>query len=577
MKNFLAACAAGALFAAIFAFAYGRIPAPLYENRDDALITLSHARNLAEHGTIGVNPSGERVEGFSSPAQFLVFLPLYLLFGLSYGVFFKVQTFACAFLLGFFISKFFKPSAAAGLAASAALAVLLARNAAFLEWHGSGIENALAAPFIFGPSALDIVRTTTYAAPLSLLLCGLAIFHLPRLSWRLGAAGAVFALAIIGGGRNAAPYYLPWNTEDFRSWKADFLSLAEEHDLFRPAVANADLGLMSWSKEFNVVDLGRLGSPVLSRLPSGGNDRRAADYFFELAAPDFVEIHDNWACRWAALFADPRFRELYEPVREERTEWLERHCPATKAMTGLWVRRDIGKGSSSRERRLVDDLRRGPSAERVRAELESLGSGDGRAPAFYVVRAVYRFLPEFAARGEIGPLRRLFDKTPEAGYALAVLDCRTRAGWFKRVLSFLEKYAQRKANAEWAAAGRVEIRDIGVKSGFYDDGIWTRGRAAIAGVAWPVGREARCLVLEAFGYRPSSADASNPEAIAVRVDGRWLEFDRREGSHHVFRLPPSLAEINRVDIEARPFVPKKLGLNPDERRLGLDLKAISLR
>ena len=37
--------------------------------RDDAVITLSHAKNAADFGSIGVSP-GDRVEGFSSPLQF---------------------------------------------------------------------------------------------------------------------------------------------------------------------------------------------------------------------------------------------------------------------------------------------------------------------------------------------------------------------------------------------------------------------------------------------------------------------------------------------------------------------------
>lgn len=40
--------------------------------RDDGIITLSHARNLADHGTVGVSPGGDRVEGFSSPLHFAV-------------------------------------------------------------------------------------------------------------------------------------------------------------------------------------------------------------------------------------------------------------------------------------------------------------------------------------------------------------------------------------------------------------------------------------------------------------------------------------------------------------------------
>ncbi len=49
-----------------------RTPNSWWIARDDGVITLSHARNLVDHGTIGVSPGGDRVEGFSSPLHFVV-------------------------------------------------------------------------------------------------------------------------------------------------------------------------------------------------------------------------------------------------------------------------------------------------------------------------------------------------------------------------------------------------------------------------------------------------------------------------------------------------------------------------
>src|SRR4051812_39857772 len=70
--------ASGLLFVAIF-----RVCSPLHKDayayRDDAVITLSHARNLVEYGSIGVDASGARVEGFSTPLQFWVFVVAYAL------------------------------------------------------------------------------------------------------------------------------------------------------------------------------------------------------------------------------------------------------------------------------------------------------------------------------------------------------------------------------------------------------------------------------------------------------------------------------------------------------------------
>ena len=69
----------GLIFLGIFLWGYQRIPVDYYENRDDGIITLSHAKNLADYGTVSVNPSGERVEAFSAPTQFFIYYILSLL------------------------------------------------------------------------------------------------------------------------------------------------------------------------------------------------------------------------------------------------------------------------------------------------------------------------------------------------------------------------------------------------------------------------------------------------------------------------------------------------------------------
>lgn len=75
------------VFVTIFSWVYSGIDANLYQFRDDGVITMSHARNWVEYGFIGVNPSGDRVEGFSSPLQFLLFALAYAIAGVSYKTF----------------------------------------------------------------------------------------------------------------------------------------------------------------------------------------------------------------------------------------------------------------------------------------------------------------------------------------------------------------------------------------------------------------------------------------------------------------------------------------------------------
>lgn len=133
----------GLLFVLIFEIAYYGIDSHLYEDRDDAIITLSHGRNLVDYGFIGINPSGGRVEGYSAPVQMFLYAATYAVTGAGFAAFFKLQTIVATFLLGALLVQFFgdKKILAICLAGVAALFLIYLRP--FLLWHGSGMENAI--------------------------------------------------------------------------------------------------------------------------------------------------------------------------------------------------------------------------------------------------------------------------------------------------------------------------------------------------------------------------------------------------------------------------------------------------
>ena len=70
---------AGAIFLGFYSLAISKIPTNFYQARDDGVITMSHAKNLAKFGTISINSSGERVEGFSSPLEFWLYYIVYII------------------------------------------------------------------------------------------------------------------------------------------------------------------------------------------------------------------------------------------------------------------------------------------------------------------------------------------------------------------------------------------------------------------------------------------------------------------------------------------------------------------
>lgn len=605
---------AGLIFLVIFVVAYETIPANFYQSRDDGIITMSHARNLADYGAIGVNPAGERVEGFSAPLQMVMYYLAYTLFGMSYSTFGLLQTLVSTVLLGVVFGLFFRSSPWWGLGLTVGAAGCLALSSGFLEWHGSGMENpythllvllvlwvswqamvrdrismmtvlflflatlvrtefighvlpvfmllalyfvrekrnrpALArlavvpilwgvlqlarvwyfgdffpnsayaqsismagrlkamihspAEFfqsvgpalmdvihfhngyffifllpalcllkwdrrrryfvmltfalalttilslaIFGPARLDETRMTTQLALLAVFLWTWLVFHLNNSRWRTITAGF---LLLLGFGVRAAsyqpPYYLCCSGPDFEHIRNEFLLLQKQNDLGRATIANPDLGVMSFHKDFNVVDLGCLGSPVLSRIQF--QRHLVAIYFFEFVTPDIIECHPTWMAAYPEIFEDPRFNRMYERIEDRGDPWFEAQGLAQDIR--FWVRRDVRPEADTPERRLLDDLQAELSLDRLQYELVACAAVDS-APgnSLYVTRAAYRFLPEFRVRGQAQQLLTLFAGTTSARYDQAVLDAAQRRDWYLDVIASVREFHDRHSVPEQRA------------------------------------------------------------------------------------------------------------------------------
>jgi hypothetical protein len=740
-RDLLFACISGLIFLGVFWVAYRKIPDRFYKDRDDALITFSHAKNLAEFGIVGVNPSGGRVEGYSTPAQFILFFLVYKATRIPYAVFTIWQTFLCTFILGFTFVKFFKTNYVWGIFLSLVSALICVRDPSFLEWHGSGMENpifhvlylvsiyflykmvqeeriilssviflflasisrvesiyyvgplllvfaviftkqegnakgvvlALAVlflwgvfnlfrylyfgdfvpntgfahglsvlkriqslltlqpavwrqsfglmasifsghhgylmivtlplisiikkgkdirflfvllavfvfltclnPFIFDESSLDPSRTTTHLTVFAVLFGSFMIFNLRREKVRYAVLPlfGVAALAIIGD-QGLKPYELNWSADDFQYFRTEIVRVQREHDIIRPTIGNPDLGLMSWHKDFNIIDLGRIGDPVIARLD---NPRLIADYLFDFIAPDILEIHDAWSCHYSYLFKDPRFRDFYEPVKEERTDWLRIYCRQEKQVkTGIWIRKDIKRDSQSRERKLMDRLRYDPSIQAVKEELDFCSKDDRAISSLYVTRSVYRFLPEFTARGNLDEVRSLFKETKSSRYDLALLNGGNRADWYKDLIEILRDHSLHKIQDLLQTDGRIEIKRFPDKTGFYDDEIWTRGEVAFKDLGYVIPLGTKWLVIRTYGFRPDFLRTEERLRIRAFIDEIELKLDHVETILYYFQIPDFIKEIHGIRIVSSTFVPKDMGLNDDVRNLGLDIQAIEFR
>ena len=549
----------GILFCLVFGFALRDVPLEWYHERDDALITLSHAKNWVDYGFIGVNPSGGIVEGFSAPLSFLLYTFSYGLFGIDFSTHLQIQTWGCTFLLGFLCGQICRGN----LLWTLICGLLLSRCGAFMMWHGSGMENALMhvlagwimwsilngeqktnlkyalpfsiamlirvdglywisplfllclythrkyhsyrsllqwfgivllptivlhicrwlyfgdwlpntayaqdihilerlqqlitlqtdiwhysiflgfeivlvhgsillfltapwfwihryqntsrtlvlicittllvafiSPFLFGTARLSFERLTT-SLPVFIILCIVGLGSRYR-SWSLSLVLGTVALfptlsvpMITFGGLSLLPRHkqsLDWfspkeiccSITPIKKLDQEIKTITTRHALHRPMIAVPDVGYLTLSKEYNVIDLGKLAHPFLAR---NKDPSALSTYFFEVIAPDIVELHGDWLCMYQdSLLNDNRFDQMYEIVRSHIEP-----CPI--GGSGLWVRKDILKDSRGQERELMMSMQPNITWQVFKTERDQCMT-ETPSDCQYIDRTIYLFTPE---------------------------------------------------------------------------------------------------------------------------------------------------------------------------------------
>ena len=168
----LGSLVAGAAYVLIFE-RLAPLPKAEINYRDDAVITLSHAKNLVDYGSIGVDAAGARVEGFSTPLQFWVFFLAYALTRCGYPAFLDWQVTCCNFLLGVAVLALFRPRLGSGLLLTLGVGVWLTTSLRFFGWHGSGMENSYMHVLFVALLAGCARSLTRRVVPAWLLVCAL--------------------------------------------------------------------------------------------------------------------------------------------------------------------------------------------------------------------------------------------------------------------------------------------------------------------------------------------------------------------------------------------------------------------
>ncbi|MEZ4846414.1 MAG: hypothetical protein R2877_05570 [Bdellovibrionota bacterium] len=272
-----------------------------------------------------------------------------------------------------------------------------------IVFSSSMIITALIYPAFFGPSRLDYSRTNTHMAVFVFVLIVSILLCLKKDSMKLTymTFGIVIGFFIYTK-TQIDPYYLCCDINGFDKTHAQFKQIATQEGIQRPTVANPDLGIMSWYKDMNIVDLGMIGTPFLARTK---NPKTISNFIFDHVAPDLIESHEIWSClHYNTIFMDPRFKANYLVVKED----FIRHgdsCGGKALPTGIWIRRDILKNSNSRERKLHDALTQSIDLSKIEDELKLCKENRNCG---YVIRSVYRVLPEIKINGQYDQLVKIF-------------------------------------------------------------------------------------------------------------------------------------------------------------------------
>jgi hypothetical protein len=146
----------------------GRWSPRFWEFRDDGIITLSHARGLLDTGSVSVSASGARVDGFSAPLQFALFVAAAPLLGHNYEGFMRLQTLLGTALLGgsvFWLLWSTAPQRRRlNVVLSLVAPLIVLSSYHFFAWQSSGMENVTTNALGVGVIAL-MVWALTRAAP----------------------------------------------------------------------------------------------------------------------------------------------------------------------------------------------------------------------------------------------------------------------------------------------------------------------------------------------------------------------------------------------------------------------------
>lgn len=109
---------------------------------------------------------------------------------------------------------------------------------------------------------------------------------------------------------------------------------------------------------------------------------------------------------------------------------------------------------------------------------------------------------------------------------------------------------------------------------FHADLLWTKGDSTIKDLSYSVKPNDTLLVIQTKGYNPER-DLQRLQ-LRVYTNDKELEFSHRDEKAYYFKLSPRISTIRKIRIMSSTFVPRDLKINEDKRKLGIDIKLITI-
>ncbi len=302
---------------------------------------------------------------------------------------------------------------------------------------------ALVHVFVFHTGRLDICRYASHIGPVSVsaaffIMADLKRENLLKILPVIPVVFIAFVFALYLNINSKNDLCCP--AEGFDAIKQGFMNEAGKQQIYRPSISNPDLGWLSIDKQFNILDLGILGSPELGSMNKHFFLKKG--YFLNLYAPDLIEAHADWIRGYDWLFADQDFAQLYEPVSRVFLPGADTNqLPAA----GMYVRKAMKAGSGTPERKFYEHLEHLRATQAAGDEwLKALQAELGTIPVSarpeqlaYIVRNLFRYLPELRELGVTGDVLSVFNPYKAKPYAEIMLTAYKTRGWNKALVKYL--------------------------------------------------------------------------------------------------------------------------------------------